>query len=114
MAAKPYTKEELEERAQRLLSDVEKLSTGWRPSASDLDNAPFLDAWQVFSDGNGGVYLGGECTGHPRIRDGYITTSCVVAADLDAGWVRTASRFFRVGQSLVDVLNASNSNGMRH
>ena len=110
MAAKPYTDEELKEREQRLISDLKKLEGGWIPTLSDLDDAPFLDCWTVHIDGPGLMYFAGECVGHPRIRDGYMTTSYVVAGSIEDGWIRTASRFFRIGQRLEETLTPA----MRH
>jgi|TARA_R110002012_G_scaffold321035_1_gene547153 hypothetical protein len=35
---------------------------------------------------------------HPRLRGGWITTSQLVAIDVDQGWARTALRWYALGQ----------------
>lgn len=94
-----YTQAELEARRDRLLADLQKFASGWKPSAEDLAQAPVLSGW--FFDhypGTQVLNLVGVVRGHPRLPDGWVTTSPLVAIDLQAGWARTAGRFYRLGE----------------
>lgn len=89
-------------RRAALCADLIKLSAGWQPSAEDLAAAPRLEAWffAEYPDESRALALCGIVSGHPRLANGDITTSPLVAANFAAGWVRTHSRFYQLGQSL--------------
>jgi len=86
-------------RLRSLMEDVARLAAGWRPDEADLSTAPFLDDW-YFSlyPGSDDLCLCGRVRGHPRLVDGLITTSPLVAISVENGWVRTCSRFYRLGR----------------
>lgn len=76
------------------------------PTAADLDSAPFIDGWHVEKFGDG-YRVVGIVAGHPRLPDGPVATSHPVHANLDAGWLRTFGRFYRLGRHADDVWGAA-------
>lgn len=76
------------------------------PFKADLAGAPRLDRWQPVIDRRQVLLLSGEVTGHPRLPDGPVITSRLLALDASAGWARTASRWYRLGQSLAGMMAA--------
>lgn len=86
-------------RREKLIEDLDKLATGWTPDAASLAAAPLLDHWSVvFYPGTRDLAMQGMVTGHPRLPDGPVTTSPIVALDLPARWMRTHGRFYRLGK----------------
>lgn len=88
-------------RWRTLIGDVARLRAGWRPNEVILDRAPILTQWSTSVPGaHGLVRLLGIVTGHPLIPDHHgVQTSPLVALDTRSRqWVRTASRFYRLGQ----------------
>ncbi|WP_323715872.1 DUF6634 family protein [Paracoccus aminovorans] len=75
------------------------------PSEADLAQAPVLSDWKAAISPGGHVMLWGEVTDHPLLGTTSITTSQLIAIDAEAGWARTASRWYRLGRPL-DVLEA--------
>lgn len=75
------------------------------PSDADLVTAPVLTNWSPAVSPRGHVLLWGEVIGHPVLFSDHITTSQLVALDAEAGWARTASRWYRLGRS-IDALAA--------
>jgi hypothetical protein len=75
---------------------------GLAPTAADLASAPYIDDWSVDMFGRG-FRVVGIVTGHPRLPDGPVATSSPVHADLDRGWLKTHSRFYRLGWHKDDV-----------
>lgn len=70
------------------------------PSAADLTDAPVLINWHPAISPRGHVLLWGEVIGHPRLGSDHITTSQLIAINYRLGWARTASRWYRVSDSL--------------
>lgn len=70
------------------------------PSEADLAQAPVLSDWKAAISPNGHVLLWGKVTNHPRLGTTNLTTSQLIAIDPKAGWARTASRWYRLGQSI--------------
>jgi len=66
------------------------------PSPTDLKNAPVLNRWWLMADG---ILLraAGDLNGHPTIFDPFVTTSPVLGFDAGAGWMRTRSRWYKLG-----------------
>lgn len=87
------------------LREAARIAAGFVPGEAELAGAPLLSNWAVEAQPAGTVRLVGVVSGHPFIRDGWCTTSVVLAADMDAGWVRTVSRYYRLGPRLGEVLN---------
>lgn len=70
------------------------------PSEVDLAQAPVLSDWKAPISPGGHVMLWGEVTDHPLLGNASIHTSQLIAIDPEAGWTRTASRWYRVGRSI--------------
>jgi hypothetical protein len=69
------------------------------PSPEELAVAPKIDGWWLELIG-GWLRARGDLSGHPDISDPHVTTSPVIGFDVDAGWLRTRSRFYRLGRPL--------------
>jgi len=67
------------------------------PSIADLTTAPTLDRWTAMQDRLGQIMLFGRVSNHPRLGDRDIHTSMLFGLDVQAGWARTFSRWYRVG-----------------
>lgn len=82
-------------------ADLERIRTGWRPLPDDLRTAPILDYWILHRLDSPLAWFEGIVSGHPEIADGHhAITSAVIALDLSLTWVRTVSRFYRLGLRL--------------
>lgn len=80
------------------LQDVEK-----GPSPAQLDDAPELSFWRPYISQHGCPLLVGFVMGHVRLHDGWIRTSQLIALNSIQGWARTASRWYRLGQTLSEL-----------
>ncbi|MDF3606669.1 ATP-dependent Lon protease [Paracoccus sp. DMF-8] len=81
------------------------------PSEADLALAPVLSDWKAAISPGGHVMLWGEVADHPLLGHASITTSQLIAIDPEAGWARTASRWYRLGRS-IDALEAELAESM--
>jgi hypothetical protein len=91
--------DDLEIRREALISDLEKLAAGWTPDAAMLASCPLLDQWSVVHyPGTTDLAMQGWVTNHPRLREGWCTTSPIRAMDLPGRWIRTHGRFYRLGK----------------
>lgn len=70
------------------------------PSKADLAQAPVLSDWKAAISPGGHVMLWGEVINHPLLGNASITTSQLIAINPEAGWARTASRWYRLGRSI--------------
>ena len=70
------------------------------PTEEDLAQAPVLSGWKAAISPGGHVMLWGEVTDHPLLGNASIHTSQLIAIDPEAGWARTASRWYRLGQPI--------------
>lgn len=70
------------------------------PTPEQLTDAPRLDGWWIEHIG-GYLRARGDVSGHPDISDPFVTTSPVLGLDRAGGWLRTVSRFYRLGPPLV-------------
>ena len=68
-----------------------------RPLRRRLSAAPRLDSWIVLQEATGRLALTGDVTGHPILGTAEIVTSRLFGIDASAGWVRTFSRWSRLG-----------------
>lgn len=82
------------------LREAARIDAGFVPGEAELADAPLLSNWCAELQPSGLVRLVGIVTGHPFIADGWCTTSPVLAADTAANWVRTVSRYYRLGPKL--------------
>lgn len=82
------------------LLEAARIKAGFVPGEAELSAAPLLSHWAIEPLPSGLVRLVGVVSGHPLIPDGWCTTSPVLAADEDAGWVRTVSRYYVLGPRL--------------
>lgn len=79
-----------------LLRDVHGIHLQGRPRQSSLNDAPRLEDWSYSALLK--PRLVGRVTGHPLLGDRpHIHTSQLIVIDAEAGWVRTMSRFYRLG-----------------
>lgn len=77
-----------------LLAAIDEAERG--PLQGALDTAPVLTRWWLIVDGHF-IRAAGEVTGHPTISQPFLTTSPVLALDDEAGWMRTRSRWYKLG-----------------
>ncbi len=91
---------ELSDRLQALAKDCLILEHDITFVAARLRTAPMLDGYvPVLSPL--GLHLVGQVTQHPLLGSRRIITSQVWIADPDGHWVRTLSRFYRLGRPAV-------------
>lgn len=76
------------------MAAVEEAERG--PGPNDLDDAPVLTNWYLGIE-DGVLLAAGDVTGHPLIAASTLTTSPILALDAEAGWMRTRSRWYRLG-----------------
>lgn len=62
---------------------------------------PVLENWRLIGDG-GPRTLVGEVSGHPKLDDGWITTSVAVEMAADRSWAITRARRYVLGRQLPD------------
>jgi hypothetical protein len=84
-----------------LADDLERIAAGAAPTAVELANAPLLVDWRCILSPVG-LRLLGHVTGHPRLGDTDAMTSQLWAAGGDGRWIRTLSRFYRLGKPFRD------------
>ncbi|QUS36193.1 DUF6634 family protein [Falsirhodobacter algicola] len=83
-----------------LLSAIEQAEAG--PSSGDIEGAPMIDNWfLVWRDGDA-IRADGDVSSHPEVSEPWVTTSPVLSFqydfDLETGWLRTMSRWYRLGR----------------
>jgi len=78
--------------------DADLLASGWRPTAAQLADAPFIDAWvETVYPGTDLPAVYGRVTGHPLLGAGPALTSPIIARSPSWAWIRTEGRFYRLG-----------------
>jgi hypothetical protein len=82
--------------AQKIRTAITAADGG--PSEHDLASAPALSYWRPHITHLGAPILWGMASGHPTLAEGWITTSQLVAIDVDRAWARTASRWYVLTQ----------------
>ncbi|MBW7851697.1 MAG: hypothetical protein H3C38_14485 [Rhodospirillales bacterium] len=85
------------DRLQSLLDDLRALARGSLPAAERLAAAPVLHDYRLAT--RAVACLIGKVENHPRCRGPVVTSDLWVAAP-DRGFVRTLSRFYRLGRPL--------------
>lgn len=80
---------------------LEAIKAGMGPTEAQLRDAPLIEAWQPRPSHQ--HRLVGFVEGHPHIHEGHITTSPVIAVGEGRKWVRTISRYYRMGRSIAEI-----------
>lgn len=88
---------------------LDRINAGQEPTAEQLDNAPVLSRWGVSADD--GTRLVGTVSDHPILGNQLITTSPVLYLAPDQTWCRTISRYYRLVNSVHDMLNEAMKKG---
>lgn len=91
--------EDLPTRLRALAADLELIRKAEAPTQRQYDEAPFIDRWRATTDA-AGLRLTGLVANHPRLRPGPAMTTQLWSADPHGKWVRTLSRFYRLGRPL--------------
>ena len=74
---------------------------GLDPTDDELADAPLLQVWWLtVSLIHGDTIVCGVVSGHPRLRDGPVTTTPPFAADTRRGWMKTRNTLYRLGGHL--------------
>ncbi|MGX9390233.1 DUF6634 family protein [Nitrobacteraceae bacterium UC4446_H13] len=68
------------------------------PFLDPIQSAPLIDEW-IIAQTPAGLQLIGNITGRPHLRGRMAMTSPLWFADPAGRWVRTLSRFYRLGTS---------------
>ncbi|MGN8091630.1 DUF6634 family protein [Methylobacterium sp. 22177] len=90
---RPLSIRDLARRRADASRDIDLLSSGWRPDARTLAEAPILsDYVETTYPGTDTPCLYGYVSGHPLLPPGPMTTSPILARG--PGWIRTESRFY--------------------
>lgn len=106
MSEKKYFNENIV-RLQNLIDDLKKLRDGKSPRSSVLDESPILNNWNITT--RPALCLEGLFLGHPLIADrSYGITSEVYFIDPEKRYVRTLSRFYRLGIHANEHTNSDN------
>jgi len=87
---------DLARRLRALANDCDRLEFGRPVSPIMLQTAPVLENW-VPAVTPEGLRLIGYASGHPVHGDRIVTTTPLWFADPDGSWVRSLSRFYRLG-----------------
>lgn len=87
---------ELPNRLRSLADDLEDIRNGDAPRAEVLAVAPLIVDWQATFTLHG-LRLTGFVAGHPLLGNRLAMTSQLWAADPAGKWVRTLSRFYKLG-----------------
>jgi hypothetical protein len=96
--------EALRQRIEDARAALKRIRRGEGPTAEELAAAPQLECWYVTRHYDC-VALGGYVTGHPTLRDGdHIVTSCLLWISDKCDAARTVSRYYRLTNSLEDLL----------
>ena len=86
----------LTRRLRALADDCARLGLEYPVSPTLLQSAPLLEEWTPAMTPRG-LVLVGLVSGHPIHGDRSVISSPVWFADPDGSWVRTLSRFYRLG-----------------
>lgn len=85
-------------RLELLVTDLTRIRDGRVPTLEALESSPFIDKFTVTTRRE--LSLIGTVTGHPAFDGPIITTSALWIVAPDLGWVRTFSRFYRLGREI--------------
>jgi hypothetical protein len=91
-----HIEQDLSAKLRALAVDLDNIRSGTGPAATDLAIAPLLVDWRGMLTPMG-LRLAGFVAGHPLLGNRAAMTSQVWAADADGRWIRTLSRYYRLG-----------------
>lgn len=102
---------QLVQRLRGLTDDAARLQQMRSVSPVVLRSAPLIEDW-VLAQTPSGLQLLGHVSGHPWLGDRMAGTSPLWFADPDGKWIRTLSRFYRLGppaspEDLREILTAT-------
>ncbi|MDE1150485.1 MAG: hypothetical protein PW843_28385 [Azospirillaceae bacterium] len=80
----------------RLSNDLNLFALGHSPHMEILAGAPIIENYAIFERPS--ISLRGIVTDHPRLGNGPVITSQVLLFNIPDGWIRTRSRYYRLGQ----------------
>ncbi|SCZ46809.1 DUF6634 family protein, partial [Afifella marina] len=83
-------------RMEGLAADLRAIHEGRIPTPQDLSDAPLIDRWTFVPISTSALM--GHVTGHPRLGARKVLTSAVWVGAPDFGFVRTLSRYYRLGR----------------
>jgi hypothetical protein len=84
---------------RELAADIEHIHSGEGPTRVELASAPLIVGWHSALTPVG-LRLIGFVAGHPRLGNTAAMMSQIWAADAEGTWIRTLSRFYRLGVPL--------------
>jgi hypothetical protein len=96
-----YIEPDLAAKLRVLADDLDRIRAGRAPTKAELAKAPLIVDWRLVLSPVG-LRLMGFVAGHPRLGNTHAMTSQVWAAGADGAWIRTLSRFYRLGLPLHD------------
>jgi hypothetical protein len=91
-------KSDLPGKVRRLGDDLERIRSGAGPTDAEIAAAPLIEEWYAVLTPTG-LRLAGVVSRHPLFGNGTTVISQVWAADAGGRWVRTISRFYRLGRA---------------
>lgn len=91
-----YITPDLVHQLRALADDASRLQHSRSPSPALLKQAPLIEDF-VIAQTPHGLQLIGHVSGHPLLGDRAVATSPLWFADPEGIWVRTLSRFYRLG-----------------
>lgn len=80
-----------------LMDELHQAAKIQKPTAEELAASPKALDWMLVKVLPGVLVLVGNVVGHPLLPDGPVRTSLLRAASIEAGWVRTNNRIYRLG-----------------
>ncbi|WMT76479.1 DUF6634 family protein [Bradyrhizobium sp. Ash2021] len=83
---------------RRLADDLDRIRAGTGPTAEEFASAPLIVDWRCVLTPVG-LSLSGFVAGHPLLGNRPARTSQLWAADASGRWVRTLTRYYRLGIS---------------
>ena len=86
----------IEEKLRALAHDIGRIRSGDGPLAADLAGSPWINRWRPVMTAHG-IRLMGQISGHPTLGSCHGMTTQLWAADPHGSWVRSFSRFYRLG-----------------
>lgn len=86
---------------RKALVAIEAAKAG--PSTEDLNSAPLMEYWLTVQDGGGAICFLGRTVDHPLLGTQDILTSPAVCLNRSEGWLRTMSRWYRLGKPLFSI-----------